>query len=171
MRAGEGNRKNSPGVSLTRIAILNQPEASGNGGVAFSLKEFQKCTSCDWPCPKRRGKKRTLIGLNKESSLTGLEGNFLEVRKMWRVVCVYQGFGNFCNRVYSQPRPWSQGTGHKVSRSAVPTVPAALSTPSTWPCVVKTGFTHFAKAVSGWQGSAFVRLHARSSCGCTVATC
>ena len=32
-------------------------------------------------------------------------------------------------------------------------------------------FAHFPKAVSGWQGSAFVRLRARSSCGCTVATC
>lgn len=75
------------------------------------------------------------------------------------------------NRIYSQPRPWSRGTGHKASRSAVPAVPAALSTPSTWPLVVKTDFAHFPKAVSGWPGSAFVRLHARSSCGCTVATC
>lgn len=40
VRAGEGSRKNGHGVSLTRIAILNQPDASGNGRVAFSLKEY-----------------------------------------------------------------------------------------------------------------------------------
>ena len=54
------------------------------------------------------------------------------------------------NRIYSQPRPWSRGTGHKVSRSAVPAVPAALSSPSTWPLVVQTDFRPLSKG-SEWM--------------------
>lgn len=82
VRVGEGNRKKDDGTLLVRIIILTQSNASRMEEWHFPLRNSRNLFHVIDLAPKDEARKCTLMGLNKESSLSGSEGNCLEVRKM-----------------------------------------------------------------------------------------